>query len=98
MKNALSRRLGKHRRTFQRILDAVNSYKLLPLIVQLLSGLMVTYYTDIRSQLVAQRLDERYISVIEYAAKNGSITNSDVQKILKTSKTTAYRNPLSMKT
>ena len=57
----------------------------------MLSGLMITYYTDIRSQLLAQRVDERYIPIIEYAAQNGSINNSDVQKLLNTSKTTAYR-------
>ena len=53
--------------------------------------LMITYYTDIRSQLLAQRVDERYIPIIEYAAQNGSINNSDVQNLLNTSKTTAYR-------
>ena len=51
------------------------------------SGLMITYHTDVRSQL----LDERYIPVIEYAAQNGSVTNSDVQRILNTNRTTAYR-------
>lgn len=39
----------------------------------------------------AQRLDERYISVIEYAVQNGSINNTDVQNLLNVSKTTAYR-------
>lgn len=57
----------------------------------MISGLMITYYTDVRSQLLAQRVDERYISVIEYAAKNGRITNSDVQHILGVSKPTASR-------
>ena len=52
---------------------------------------MITYYTDVRSQLLAQRVDERYISVIEYAAKNGRVTNSDVQHILGVSKPTASR-------
>lgn len=55
----------------------------------MLSGL--TYYTDVRSQLLAQKVDERCISIIEYTAKRGCINNSDVQKILNTSKTTAYR-------
>ena len=57
----------------------------------MLSGLMITYYTDIRSQLLAQRADERFIPIIEYAAPNGSVTNSDVQRILNTNRTTAYR-------
>ena len=75
----------------KRILEAVSAYKLLPPKLEMLSGLMITYYTDIRSQLLAQRVDERYISVVEYAAKNGRVTNSDVQNILGVSKPTASR-------
>lgn len=78
-------------RGYKRILEAVSAYKLLPPKLEMISGLMITYYTDVRSQLLAQRLDERYISVIEYAAQNGSINNTDVQKLLNVSKTTAYR-------
>ena len=37
------------------------------------------------------RADERFIPIIEYAAQNGSVTNSDVQRILNTNRTTAYR-------
>ena len=72
-------------------MEAVSAYKLLPPKLEMLSGLMITYYTDIRSQLLAQRFDERFIPIIEYAAQNGSVTNSDVQRILNTSKATAYR-------
>ena len=78
-------------RGYKRILEAVSAYKLLPPKLEMISGLMITYYTDVRSQLLAQRLDEKYISVIEYAAQNGSINNTDVQKLLNISKTTAYR-------
>ena len=78
-------------RGYKRILEAVSAYKLLPPNLEMLSGLMITYYTDIRSQLLAQRVDERYISVVEYAAKNGRVTNSDVQNILGVSKPTASR-------
>ena len=52
---------------------------------------MITYYTDVRSQLLAQEVDERYIPVIEYASQNEIVTNSDVQRILNTNRTTAYR-------
>lgn len=52
---------------------------------------MITYYTDVRSQLLAQQIDKRYISVIEYVVKNGRGTNSDVQNILGVSKPTASR-------
>ena len=78
-------------RGYKRILEAVSAYKLLPPKLEMLSGLMITYYTDIRSQLLAQRADERFIPIIEYAAQNGSVTNSDVQRILNTNRTTAYR-------
>ena len=78
-------------RGYKRILEAVSAYKLLPPKLEMLSGLMITYYTDIRSQLLAQRVDERYISVVEYAANNGRVTNSDVQNILGVSKPTASR-------
>ena len=78
-------------RGYKRILEAVSAYKLLPPKLEMLSGLMITYYTDICSQLLAQRFDERFIPIIEYAAQNGSVTNSDVQRILNTSKATAYR-------
>lgn len=78
-------------RGYKRILEAVGSYNLLPPVVQILSGLMITYYTDVHSQLVSQNLDKRFMPVIEYAAKNGAVTNSDVQRLLNTSKTTAYR-------
>ena len=78
-------------RGYKRIMDAVASYKLLPPIIEIVSGLMITYYTDVQSQLKAQRIDEKYFPIIEYVAKNGSITNADVQKIMSTSKTTAYR-------
>ena len=78
-------------RGYKRILEAVSAYRLLPPKLEMISGLMITYYTDVRSQLLAQRVDEKYISVIEYAAKNGRITNSDVQHILGVSKPTASR-------
>lgn len=78
-------------RGYKRILEAVSTYKLLPPKLEMLSGLMITYYTDVRSQLSAQQIDERYIPVIEYATKNGRVTNSDVQNILGVSKPTASR-------
>ncbi len=78
-------------RGYKRIMEAVSSYKLLPPVVKIISGLMITYYTDIRSQLLAQKIDEKYFPIIEYVARNGSITNTDVQKLMNTSKATAYR-------
>lgn len=78
-------------RGYKRILEAVIAYKLLPPKLEMISGLMITYYTDVRSQLLVERIDEKYIPIIEYAAKNGSVTNSDVQNILGVSKPTASR-------
>ncbi len=78
-------------RGYKRIMDAVEVYKLLPPVLEMLNGLMITYYTDVRSQLVAQCVEKKYIPIIEYAVKNGSVTNSEVQKLLNISKTTAYR-------
>lgn len=78
-------------RGYKRILQAISSYNLLPPVVELLSGLMITYYTDIRSQLKAQKLDAKLIQIVEYTAKNGSVNNSDIQKMFNISKTTAYR-------
>ena len=78
-------------RGYKRIMDAVASYKLLPPIIEIVSGLMITYYTDVHSQLKAQKIDEKYFPIIEFVAKNGKITNSDVQDILKTNRTSAYR-------
>lgn len=78
-------------RGYKRILQAVSSYNLLPPAVELLSGLMITYYTDIRSQLKAQKLDEKLIKIIEYTAKNGSVSNADIQQSLGVSKATTSR-------
>ena len=43
--------------SYTHLLEAVSAYKLLPPKLEMLSGLMITYYTDIRSQLLAPRVD-----------------------------------------
>ena len=78
-------------RGYKRILDAMRTYRLLPPKLQMLSGLMISYYIDIRSQLLSEQVDEKYIMVLEYAVRYGRVTNLDVQNILQVSKTTAYR-------
>ena len=78
-------------RGYKRILKAVKEQKLLPPKLESVSGLMVTYYTDPTTQLNAEKLSEREIAVIDFTAKNGRITNSDVQKLLDVSKSTATR-------
>lgn len=78
-------------RGYKRIMDAVASYNLLPPVIEFVSGLMITYYTDVQSQLKVQKIEDRLFPVIEFVIKNGSITNADVQNILKVSKPTATR-------
>lgn len=78
-------------RGYKRIIDSVLSHKLLPPVIEIISGLMITYYTDVKHQLKAQKVEEKYFPIMEYVAKNGKITNTDVQKLLNVSKTTAYR-------
>ncbi len=78
-------------RGYKRIVDAMSTYKLLPPKLEMLNGLMVTYYTDIHSQLLTHGLEERSISIIEYAISKGRVTNSEVQQLLGVSKQTAYR-------
>ena len=78
-------------RGYKRIIDAINAYKLLPPTLEMLSGLMIAYYSNVRSQLKAQKVDEKYIPIIEYVVQNGKITNSDVQSMLNVSKPTATR-------
>ncbi len=78
-------------RGYKRILEAVNERKLLPPALEMVSGLMVTYYVDVRSQLLSQGLEDRHITVVQYAVENGSVTNSDVQRLVSVSKPTASR-------
>ena len=78
-------------RGYKRIIDSVLSHKLLPPVIEIISGLMITYYTDVKHQLKEQKVEEKYFPIMEYVAKNGKITNTDVQKLLNVSKTTAYR-------
>jgi ATP-dependent DNA helicase RecG len=53
--------------------------------------MMLTYYADMRAQLLAERVDERIIRIIEYVRDNNEITNSEVQKLLNVSKPTSTR-------
>lgn len=78
-------------RGYKRIVEAVTTHKLLPPVVEVLSGLMITYYMEVRTQLKMQNLNEKYAPIIEYVMENGRVTNADVQRLLNVSKTTAYR-------
>jgi len=52
---------------------------------------MLTYYANVRAQLLAENVDEKLIQILEYVSSNGKITNSEIQKILNVSKVTATR-------
>jgi ATP-dependent DNA helicase RecG len=56
-----------------------------------MGGLILTYYADVRTQLQTEQVDEKLIKIIEYVSDNGSITNSEIQKLLNVSKPTATR-------
>lgn len=78
-------------RGYKRILRAVKEQKLLPPKLEPVSGLMVTYYADPTLQLKAEKLSDRDIAVIDFTAKNGRVTTSDVENLLGVSKPTAKR-------
>lgn len=52
---------------------------------------MITYYSDVQSQLKALKIEEKHFPIIEHVVQHGSITNTEVQKIMKVSKATATR-------
>ena len=56
-----------------------------------LGGLMVTFFSSPAAQLKEAGISERGIQAVEFALKNGRITNTDVQEMAKVSKPTATR-------
>jgi ATP-dependent DNA helicase RecG len=78
-------------RGYRKIIKSVLENKQLPPIIKNMGGLMLTYYTNAHAQLKAENIDDRIIQIIEYVIANGSINNSEVQKLLNTSKPTATR-------
>lgn len=66
--------------------------KLLPPVFDAsLGGLMVTFFSSPAAQLKEAGISERGIQAVEFALKNGRITNTDVQEMAKVSKPTATR-------
>lgn len=78
-------------RGYRKIIKAVLENKQLPPNIKDVGGLMITYYRDIRTQLLEEKADEKLIRVMEYVATNGSVTNSEIRKMLNVSKVTATR-------
>ena len=52
---------------------------------------MVTFFNSPAAQLKEAGISERGIQAVEFALKNGRITNTDVQEMAKVSKPTATR-------
>ncbi len=75
-----------------KIVDGAISEKLLPPIFDTsFGGLMVTFYSSPTAQLKEAGISERGIQAVEFALRNGRITNTDVQEMTKVSKPTATR-------
>jgi len=78
-------------RGYRKIIKSVLENKQLPPAIKNVGGLMLTYYTNAQTQLKAENIDGKIIQIIEYVIANGSVNNSEVQKLLNTSKPTATR-------
>ena len=78
-------------RGYRKILNSVLEYKLLPPQIEMMGGLMLTYYASVRTQLLAENVDERLIQIVEYVMQNGAIDNNIVQQLFNVSKPTATR-------
>ena len=78
-------------RGYRKIIKAVMKHKQLPPTIRDVGGLMLTYYADAHTQIKEETGDERIAQIVEYVIKKGSISNSEVQNVLKTSKPTATR-------
>ena len=78
-------------RGFRQIIKSTAEQKLLPPVIDNRMGVMLTYYTDTYTQLIAEGVDENLVPIIQYVITNGSINNTQIQMIQKVSKPTATR-------
>jgi ATP-dependent DNA helicase RecG len=78
-------------RGYSKILNSVLENKQLPPQIESLSGLMLTYFVDVRKQLVTQGVNDRLIEIVDYVMKHNSIDNNKVQQLFHVSKATATR-------
>lgn len=79
-------------RDIGKIVNGAIAEKLLPPVFDAsLGGLMVTFFSSPAAQLKEAGISERGIQAVEFALKNGRITNTDVQEMSKVSKPTATR-------
>ena len=85
-------------RGYRRIAKFTREASLLPPIVKVDNGLMITYFSHVKDQLSAMGLDDRQSKVIEYVVDHGQITNANVQQMFKVSRVTALRILTSLNT
>ncbi len=78
-------------RGYRKILNSVLENKQLPPQIESLSGLMLTYFVDVRKQLDSQGANDRLIKIVDYVMKHNSIDNNKVQQLFNVSKATATR-------
>lgn len=82
----------KKGRGIGKIVNGAIAEKLLPPVFDTsLGGLMVTFFSSPEAQLKEAGISGRGIQAVEFALKNGRITNTDVQEMAKVSKPTATR-------
>lgn len=78
-------------RGYSKILNSVLENKQLPPQIEFMSGLMLTYFVDVRKQLAMQGVSDRLIEIVDYSMKHSSIDNKKVQQLFNVSKATATR-------
>lgn len=77
---------------FGKIVNGAIAENLLPPVFDTsFGGLMITFYNSPAAQLKEAGISERGVQAVEFALKNGRITNTDVQEMANVSKPTATR-------
>lgn len=78
-------------RGYRRMARLMSEWKLLPPVVEVDNGLMVTLYCDKMKQMRTMGLDERQMRIVDYILEHGRVTNANVQEMFKVSRVTALR-------
>ena len=78
-------------RGYRKIVRSMEHIGLLPPMIEVMGGMTVSLYNNVSAQMKMIGLDERQQIIVHHVIKNGSVTNSEVQTLLSTSKPTATR-------
>lgn len=78
-------------RGYRRMARLMSEWKLLPPVVEVDNGLMVTLYCDKMKQMRTMGLDERQMRIVDYILEHGRVTNANVQEMFNVSRVTALR-------